>query len=765
MNTVVYSLQCQLVFGVPVLFGWALLRRVFREANWLALIPGAVVVGLAALMAAVNELRFFYDMRIAVWSAYKFLLALSLVLVVALPRRIPPPRLPGCVDRPWKLWLVIAGTVAVAFYYGIPAFQGYLNDAWWYHYPAAVQIQNLERFPLPNIFSLDDPLYYHHGPDILAACWSSLLDRPVQASFAINIVIFAPCAFLLSFALLSRLARNYWGALLGASFLIAGGNLRFLLLLSEKHQGVIGALQAFNSQSVQGLQQLMFTPSQALGIPLVLILLLLFRHISLRPSWLVLGVFGLLLGTVTLVAEWYFLPLLAGVTLCLLVPALKGRAPRANHWGWRVLPAAVAIAWGTFNHTYLGGIFGHFWLPSTTVQEVSGSRQFMAEFKAESAAALAALERLTPARETDQAGVRPSAPDRTRPSSAPPLEIDSTVPVESILPPGQAVEIFQPRWTVPNLVPLRLNLDHFGQVASWESAASSDSTFIPIFGSQFFMEVTPVMLFGLPFGVWLAWRKRSLTVLLLSWLAVSAVIPPIVFDWGYRSTDFLRFFTASFCFSALLFGWFVGELLSRLSLRLRLLGGVLAAGALITPISLGVIGLLPGTLSTVKQVADTARSLSQLEPTASINGPAEPPVMSRTVPSGVFEKLALETGNFLFPFTHGRDRGIVIVPRDQVPKVKYFPQWMKMATLSQLMLPTGWHWQESLYSAYYREAVMTLDPRAITSLDARWVIVSNVFQDRIPPRVATALADHSRFVPAATLREGSYFMIVFRIVP
>ncbi len=130
-----------------------------------------------------------------------------------------------------------------------------------------------------------------------------------------------------------------------------------------------------------------------------------------------------------------------------------------------------------------------------------------------------------------------------------------------------------------------------------------------------------------------------------------------------------------------------------------------------------------------------------------------------------FERLAIATGDFLFPLTQGRDRAIVVVPTDQVPETKYFPEWMKMATLSRIQLPVGWHWQNSIYSAYYREAVTRLDARAITALGARWVIVSNLFQDKLPPEVSEALTDEKRFVPAARFRDGPYLMSVFMVRP
>ena len=758
MNGLVYGVHCLIVFGVPLLFGWVLLRRMFREASWLALLPAAVVVGLATLMAIVNELRFFYEMEIAVWSAYQFLLALTLVIVIAQPRRAPRLRLPGCVDRPWKLWLVIAGMAAVTIYYGIPAFHGYLNDAWWYHYPAAVQIQTIEHFPLTPVFAVDDPLYYHPGPDILAACWSFLLEKPVQFAYALSIVILVPCAFLLAFALLARLARNYWAALLGASFLIAGGNLRFLLLFAGKHDA-LGALQAFNSQTVQGLLQLIFTPSHALGIPLVLVLVLLFRHFSARPSWRLGGILGLLLGTLTLVAEWYFLPLVAGFALVMGYGVWRKHVTQGGPWSTRLialafLPAVVGIFVGSFNNSYLAGSFGHFWMRYPGAAEASAARQLTAELNHPGNTKDLVQEVIAQFRQPDITEDEAKALIREHKNPKPPKM--------TILDNRQ---VAQPVWTVPNLVPLRLNFSHFGRVPSWESAASKEDSFISIFSARFLMEAAPVLLLGIPFGLWLAWQRRSPVIILLAWLAVVSALPPIFLVWGHRSTDFLRFFTASYCYAALFFGWLAGDLLTRpRAPRARLLGGVLAACALMSPLGLGVIGLLPGTLDTVKAVASTARSLSQVGPPAA-SVEAEALAKDEADRHEAFEKLAVTTGNFLFPLTKGRDRAIIVVPADQVPPVEYFPEWMKMATLSRLQLPVGWHWLDSLYTSYYRKAVLRLDGPAIAALGAKWVIISNVFQEHLPTEVLQALADGDRFVPVARFYSRTYSMIVFKVRP
>jgi hypothetical protein len=720
VNSLIFGFHCCVVFGIPSLFGWVVLRQVFRETNWLALLSGSVLIGLAALMATMNEVRYFAEMGPAAWFTYKILFGLAILLMVVLPRRARRPRLPGCVDRGWKLILLLLATIAVSFYYGVPAFGGYLDDAWWGHYPAAVQIQTTEKFPLSHMFALDGPLFYHHGPDILAACWSYLLDRPVQIGFALNIAILAPCAFLMAFALLARLARNYWSAFLGAAFLIAGGNLRFLLFLTGQFKGVGGALQVFNSHSVQSLLQLIFTPSHALGVPLVLTVVLLLRHMQMRPSWLIAATLGLLLGSLTLVAEWYFLPLLGGVSVTLLLVAWRRRSrlfpARKGQLILAVLPTAVAVFWGSFNNTYLSGMFGYYWMHYDNVEQIALARQYAAKFRAPSAL----------------------APE---------------------------IRIYRPKWSPPDLIPLRFNFAHFGQVPSWKSTASDASSYIPIFGGEFLMEAAPVLLVGIPFGLWLSWRQRNPIVFLLAWLAVVSTLPPIFLDWGYRSADFLRFFTAAYSIAALFLGWLAGLLLTKSSLRQQLCGGGLAACCLITPIGLGVVGLMPDTVAKVTAIASTAGSLSDISTGGNTGAPGGLAAQENAARHQAFERLAADAGDFLFILTKGRDRVIVVVPPDEVPKTQYFPEWMKMATLSRILLPVGWHWENSLYSAYYRDAVLRLDSGAIAALDAKWVIVSDVFQDKPPAAVEAALRDRARFAPAAAFREGRYVMTIYRVLP
>jgi hypothetical protein len=90
---------------------------------------------------------------------------------------------------------------------------------------------------------------------------------------------------------------------------------------------------------------------------------------------------------------------------------------------------------------------------------------------------------------------------------------------------------------------------------------------------------------------------------------------------------------------------------------------------------------------------------------------------------------------------------------------------MKMATLSRIQLPVGWHWEDSMYSTHYRTAVTTLEARAIAALDAKWVILTNLFQETWPIEVSNALEDAERFTPVLRLWQGKYFIAIYQVRP
>src|ERR1035438_10066063 len=102
MTSLLYLFQASVVFLCPAFFGWVVLRRVVREHDWLVLLPGSVVIGCVALMATMNELRYWLEMSIGAWFACKLLLAASFAILVFTRRPRFGLRLAGGVRR--KLW-------------------------------------------------------------------------------------------------------------------------------------------------------------------------------------------------------------------------------------------------------------------------------------------------------------------------------------------------------------------------------------------------------------------------------------------------------------------------------------------------------------------------------------------------------------------------------------------------------------------------------------------------------------------------------------
>jgi hypothetical protein len=774
MTSLLYFVQASVVFLCPVFFGWVVLRRVVREHDWLVLVPGSVVVGCIALMATMNELRYWLEMPVGAWFTYKLMLAAALGLLIFTRRPRFGPRLAGGARRKLWMWLALAGTALTALYFGVPASRGLLNDSWWFHYPAATLVQDLKYFPLPSVFAPDDPLYYHFGPDILAGTWAYLLDCPVQTGFVFIVCIFAPCAFLLGYALILRGSRSHLGALAGAAFLVVGGNLLFLRLPTAGSFEGLRILEKLNSGSVDGLLKLMFTPSHACGIPAILVGVVIFWRFCVRPSWPLAALLGLWTGALTLIAEWYFFPFIGAVGLILLAKALieirrTHCSARSRPLVWlRVAPLVIAVGWGFFNNSYVSGIFGHFWMHNLHVTSVIGMRMEQSRFDQDSRDAEARQVYASLAH-------KPLAPKRPRGFAYGNVG-DTPLPD---LP-----------WTPPGLVPLKLNLRHFGLIPSWEGAGSSGGTFVPLLSFRFIAECTPVILLGLPFGLWLAFRRPQPILSLLALLAFLSVLPPIFLDWGFRSTDFLRFFTGAFSFSAMLLGWLVGFLWERGPRPARVAVVLICACALVNPFIIGLLGLNGSTFTAVKDVNQSAGSLKKAsqEETAALaaeakasgaeapqaNGirPASPPaaVVSASLSPAQRREVALArlaelARRYLYPQTLGRERAIVIVPMDAIPPTEVFPEWLKLATLAHVQLPIGWYWNDSYYAAYYRQAVTNLNPASITALDARWVIVSNLFGPPPPDAVNLALSDPRRFIFARSYASGPYYLTIFRALP
>lgn len=758
MSSLIFLIHSCVVLFVPFFFGWVVLRRIVREHDWLVLIPGSVIVGAAALMTLMNELRYWLEMSLATWFTYKLMLiAAFLLLITCRPPR--PPRL--AVSRSQLGWLGLAwlGAAISAVYFGLPTARGLLHDAWWFHYPAATLVQDLARFPLPAVFAHDDPLHYHFGPDILAATWSHLLNQPVAFGFMFNVVLFAPATFLLAYALVLRASRSHPGALAAAIFLLVGGNLLFLGLPATQLSHPLRIMETLNSQSVDGLLKLMLTPSHCLGIPMVLVGLAMIRHFWLRPSWPLAGMLGLWLGTLTLVAEWYFFPLAAVLAVLSFWPAFRhGRGRPLPLW-LRLVPFAVAAAVGLFNNTYVAGIFGHFWVDSTTITSEAANR----------------IRRHQLAWSTERKADHPTSTTNKasrveQHSSAPPTQINIPEPKTSFdvysfttTPPPAA-----PPWSPPPLIPLRLNLTHLGQVPSWSEARSKESGFIPVWHPRFLAECTPILTLGLPFGLWLAWRRRHLLANLLVLLTIISLVPPVFLDWGYRSADFLRFFTGAFSFSALLLGWLVGHWWA----KYRLLAIGVTACCLVNPLILGWLGSNRATFDKLRDISERAGSLQEAAKATDLSSsrlPVTDTSLNTSIRGGVSQPEALKelsehARRYLYPLTQGRERAVVIVPPEQIPPTKVFPEWMKLATLMRVQLPVGWHWSDSVYAAHYRRAATTLDRESIAALDARWIIVTNLFGPPPGDSIMQALGNRKQFLPCAVYHSGQYYLAVVRVL-
>jgi hypothetical protein len=729
--------QYLLVFLIPLLFGWVVMRRVVSEHDLPTLAAGSAILGLVALMVSVNELRYWLEFGPAVWFAYKLLLASSLALLVMMPPVRWAPGWRRTMRAPWKIALVLAGALFIVVYFGIPARAGVLNDAWWGHLPIATQIQTAAHFPLQHPLAVDDPLYYHFGPDILAATWSYLLDLPVATGFAINIVLLAPATFLAAFAIGLRVSRSFWSATMAGALVVIGGNLRFLNLAGASLEHAANRLQVFNSQTIQGLLQMVFTPSHAAGIPITLVALLLLRTLLTRPSWPLAAVLAGLLGALALVAEWYFLPMLATVGICFVHYLVRCRAWHPSRRRLEQFAAVLffAAAYGAYSNSYVSGMISHYWMRQPAFEEKAHVRR---------------LEHLMLA--------MPGAEETRRAGLAGSQELEAAALAEANWSSSAAGET---KWSPPDLVPLRLNFAHLGQAPSWENAGSNESTWVPLWSWSFVSECLPVLGLGLPFGFWLWRRRRDPLLFALIALTVLCSIPPVFLDWGYRSSDFLRFFTGAFSFAAVLMGLMIGHLLGAARRGLRLLGGTLACGALANAVGLGVLGLMPSTLATVMDVSSKGTSLSQASGAAS--APARPATAAQPDHDAAFRQLARSLDRFLFPLAQGRDRVLVIVPPGELPPLRVFPEWIKLSTLSRVLLPVGWYWNDSGYAYYYRRAVLNLDEQAVASLGARWVVVTNLWGYTPPPAVAQALAERERFMRAASFRAGPYEMSVYRV--
>ncbi len=723
MTLLVTLLQWLIVLGAPALFGWMVLRRIVRENDRSILVGGSFVLGLATLMVVMNELRFFLEMKTAAEVTYKLLLLGALAIGAAKPGR----RFHVRSVYSWKWMAGIAGaTLFVGLFFGIPAFRGYINDSWWAHYPIAVRIQTIEHFPLNGIFSLDEPFYYHYGSDLLAATWSQLLNLSVQHSFAMSLALLPASGFLLAFGLVSRISRNRLAALAAASLLYLGGNLNLLLLLRSGPITPLSVLQAVNTHVIDGPIKLGFTPSHSLAIPLLLLVLSVMRHGLVRPSVTLAAIAGCLLGALALAAEWYFVLLAGGLLVYVVVSLWR----RRTGWGRRRLfmiglALVVGAGWSLLNADFPASLLNAYWIKSDSLYLKASERRIAAEIQA----------RLHPHDPISPGGL------------APPAGIDVTRPPADSRPPP--------------LLPMRLrfNSAHLGSVPSWGSERLLTVPYVSLGSATFLLELFPVLGLGLAYGLWLCRSRPHPLVVVLKSMAALAVLPPVLLDWDYISVDLLRFFTAAYCCSALLFGLWIGRLCASPGRTGKIAGFALVFIALANAGALGLIGLSPAAFQVARRTSELGVPLAD----ATTQSGRDPIGLSDSQRRTAAIKLEEETGELLFPFSHGRENVVVVVAENQLPPTERFPEWMEMSTRARIPIPCGWYWNAWGYGGYYRSAVKTLDRGALTALDARWLVVTDAFGALSSD--LTALADPARFAYVTTFRENGYYMAVYRVVP
>lgn len=740
------------ILVVPCGLGYLVLSRVIRESDIAILTGGSVALGLAMMMVLMNELRFLLPMDRALWFAYKGLILAGLLLLVWTRQNKRLPRACAVQMRPRLLvCTLLGGAVFVSCFFGWPAFNGILHDAWWFHYPVATQIHTIERFPLHIPFGPDSKLYYHYGPDLLAATIAHAFDVPVAKGFAILIALCAGSGFILAYGLLRRATHSPVAGLAGAALLYLGGNLRWLLLPAADWDRPLSMLATLNSQTIDSLLKLCFTPSHAVGIPLSLLIITLWHRTVHRCDWKRLVVLGLLVGALSLVAEWYFFPLIAAFGLHALFELARGVA-RRDHWqrfALRMVPLIIAVAACMFNNSYVAGLFERFWMRSDNVHMLFLARQLEA------------------------------SPTPRAVAVQPPSEWPSSYQPQSIAPPDQPIfpnEELE-RWAahltdtapVPSFsIPLRLNLSHLGRVPTWEDAASTGGGFTWIWNPRFLSEALPVLIIGLGAGWWLVRRSRGVLPVVALLVFISC-LPPVLLDWGYRSSDFLRFFTGAVSFAALLCGWLVGRLWGSPRRWHRPAAIVMIVLGLGNAVAMGVIGLMPQTMDSVRKIGDTAGSLkTAAEEAASPPAPETPVAVADVAPPPpsrevALERLAARLKTLLGAVSPGREAVLVTVPESDLPPVEHFPDFLKLVTLAEVDIPIGWHWSQSGYTQHYRRAALSLDPRSIRALDMRWVIETNLFGATPSPEFVATLRDTSRFVPSARLVEGTYYINVYRV--
>ncbi len=738
----VKSTQTLVLFGVPFFLGVIILSKIFLEKRLIVLISGGLLLGLGILMALINEFRFFLDIRLSLWYSLKieFICALGILLITKRKKRDSQTNKNTKQNILLIVGIALIGAMATSFFFTYPASKGVLNDAWWGHYLFSWQIRYQEAFPLHRVFSPWDSVYYHYGPDILASIWSHFFLWDVHEGFVLNIALFVFCGFLLSFSHCYDLTKNIFFSLIAAGLTFVAGNSRFVYLFGESFNGGT-ILTAVNSHTIEGPLEMMFTPSHAMGIPYSFLLLILLKKIYIRPSFAKYVCFGLAVGISSMIAEWYF-GLIFLATLILSINRYRiFKMKNGKRLGFVGLSLVVSLFISFSNNSYLAGFMQRFKVTGESIHNhfTRNYLNYNLEKVMDEDAKKILKNRVKGVEEEIEEGVEAKKVSLSMPS----IYFD----------------------VVPDLIPFKLNVDHFGYFPSWEAGGSNHSAYVKIFSWKVFLECFPVVLIGLFFPFFLNKNVRFSGIFIpLNSMIWIGFLMPAVLDWGYRSADLLRFMVPVVSFSGFATAVLLFSLWEKGKLHFKVTSIILLIISLLSPLLLSIAGLMPKTFETVKKVSGTAATLQEtLENTNSANSSVKLTRESEQNKSEVFGYLSRFIGNFLFPLIRQNENVGFLVSASLLPPQENFPEWMKFSSFTGLMVPAGVHWSESVHSNIYKRVITDLSLEAISMLEIKWIVDTNLFEDEKLIKVRKKLKNNPHFFLVTKFAHNAYWMKLYKV--
>ena len=370
--------------------GWLLAVHLFRLRPRERLLAG-LVIGLLLFIVLANLLAHSLSLPAAWWGAALLVLAMGAASAWRLPIRSWFPA--GDLSS-WPQ-LLAAGALFVFFALinrGLAIYDDYFN------LPLASMIAAGD---IPPHFQLNvaDRLAYHYGLHVFAGSLIRIAGFFPWSAFDIARALGQALTPVLAWLWIRRVTRSNLAGVIGALLVLLGSGSRWLLLLLPQGWLVrLGSdLRLLGSASFSGpdLFTLLGSPLKMEGVgpiqfpfafmngifpPLVLalsgpgafpqmtvILILLLARRRFRPTEGL--VFGLLLASLALTAEQFFVLVLAGIGLAALIHAgLKRSLSGLRSWIWALFPALALAVFGGGVITEIGRGFLNRLVAASTIQ-------------------------------------------------------------------------------------------------------------------------------------------------------------------------------------------------------------------------------------------------------------------------------------------------------------------------------------------------------------------------------------------------------------